>query len=83
MLCMDRTEILKKGDGGKISSSRVIEQKQEGLYTVIWHPIGGMPSMESLVKLSETIENMEDVEIRLAPDETAYIIMINKNFHNP
>ena len=64
----------KKGDGTTISNARVLSQKQEGLYTVIWHPIGGQPSMESLCALSDVVESMEDVEVRLAPDETAYII---------
>ncbi len=63
----------KKGDG-VISGRRVLPQKQDGLYTVIWHPVGGQPKMESLCALSDTIAPMEQVEVRLAPDETAYII---------
>lgn len=31
----------KTGDGSSASGERVLEQKQPGLYTVIWHPIGG------------------------------------------
>ena len=64
----------KKGDGSVISGRRIIEQKQDGLYAVIWHPIGGQPSMDSLCALSDTIADMEDVEMRLSPDEAAYII---------
>ena len=64
----------KTGDGSNASGERVLEQKQPGLYTVIWHPIGGQPNVEELCALSDVIRNMEDVEIRLAPDETAYII---------
>ena len=64
----------KKGDGSEISGARIMEQKQEGLYTVVWHPIGGQPKPETLCQLSEVIQNMEDVELRLSPDETAYII---------
>lgn len=66
--------VTKKADGTQISGFRVLEQKQEGLYTVIWHPIGGQPLPESLCALSNVIQNMEQVEMRLAPDETAYII---------
>ena len=64
----------KKGDGSVISGNRIIEQKQNGLYTVIWHPIGGQPSMDSLCALSDIIADMEDVEMRLSPDEAAYIV---------
>ena len=66
--------VTKKADGTQISGFRVLEQKQEGLYTVIWHPIGGQPLPECLCALSDVIQNMEQVEMRLAPDETAYII---------
>ena len=34
----------KTGDGSSASGERVLEQKQPGLYTVIWHPIGGQPA---------------------------------------
>lgn len=69
------TPVLSKtSDGSTVSDRRVIEQKQSGLYTVIWHPIGGMPSVESLCSLSDTIADMDAVEIRLSGDETAYIV---------
>lgn len=64
----------KKGDGTSVSGFRVLEQKQEGLYTVVWHPIGGQPVPELLCALSDTIRDMDQVEVRLAPDESAYII---------
>ncbi|MCI6995437.1 MAG: nitrite/sulfite reductase [Eubacterium sp.] len=68
------TVVEKKGDGTCVNNARVMKQKQEGLYTVIWHPVGGQPSMKSLCALSDAIQDMEAVEMRLAPDETAYII---------
>ena len=52
----------------------MIAQKQEGLYTVIWHPIGGMPGIDAFCALNEAVGSMEAVEMRLAPDETAYIV---------
>ncbi|MCF0258767.1 MAG: nitrite/sulfite reductase [Erysipelotrichaceae bacterium] len=55
----------------------VLPQKQDGLYTVRWHPIGGSPDKEVLKKLYEAIEPMDQVEIRLSPEETAYIINLN------
>lgn len=66
--------VAKSGDGTSVCGPRIMEQKQEGLYTVIWHPLGGQPKAESLCMLSDTIADMEEVEVRLAPDETAYII---------
>ncbi len=64
----------KQGDGSAVSGPRIIEQKQPGLYAVIWHPIGGQPALKNLCALSDAVQGMEDVEMRLAPDETAYII---------
>lgn len=66
--------ITKQGDGTKISGQRIIEQKQEGLYAVEWHPAGGQPQADEFCALYETIRDMDDVELRLSPDETAYII---------
>jgi ferredoxin-nitrite reductase len=66
--------VTKKGDGTRAEGARVLTQKQDGLYTVVWHPIGGQPRMDSLCALSDTIRDMEAVEMRLSPDETAYII---------
>ena len=64
----------KAGDGTGVSGSRVLPQKQSGLYTVAWHPIGGQPAPEILCALSDAVTDMAEVEMRLAPDETAYII---------
>ncbi|MDO5783712.1 MAG: nitrite/sulfite reductase [Eubacteriales bacterium] len=66
-------EVTKQGSGA-ISGARILEQKQDGLYTVVWHPVGGQPKPESLCALSDAVQNMEAVEMRLSPDETAYII---------
>lgn len=66
-------EVTKQGDG-VLAGARVLEQKQDGLYTIVWHPIGGQPKPEDLCALSDTIQDMEAVELRLAPDETAYIV---------
>ena len=66
-------EFLKEADG-TISGKRIIEQKQPGLYTVIWHPIGGQPRPETLAALGELMQTIDGTELRLAPDETAYII---------
>ncbi len=69
--------VKKQGSGKHESEKRIIAQKQEGLYAVVWHPIGGMPNPDVFCKLSDTIGKMEHVEMRLSPDETAYIINLS------
>lgn len=66
--------VTKEGAGDHPLNARVRVQKQPGLYTVVWHPLGGQPGLESLTALADTVRDMEAVELRLAPDETAYII---------
>ena len=65
--------VTKKGDG-EITHPRVIAQKQPGLYAVSYHPIGGNPTPECIHRLYDAILPMEDVEIRLSPDEGMYLI---------
>lgn len=57
----------------------VIEQKQEGLYAVVWHPIGGQPDPEVFCKVSDQIQKIEDAEMRMSPDESAYIINLTQS----
>lgn len=64
----------KTGDGSAAEDRRVIRQKQDGLYTVVYHPIGGTPAPEKFGQIYETIRDMDEVELRLSPDETIYII---------
>jgi sulfite reductase (ferredoxin) len=74
---VSRQEILKKGSGTEASGRRVIPQKQEGLYAVTYHPIGGVPKVDWFAAIYETVKDMEEVELRIAPDETIYIINLN------
>lgn len=67
----------KAGDGSVVSGPRVLEQKQPGLYTVVWHPTGGQPDPAVLCAVSDAMEKMPGAELRLAPDETAYLINLN------
>ena len=64
----------KTGDGSTASGRRILAQKQEGLYAVHYHPLGGCPAPEQMVKLSELLSGMPGAEVRLAPDESAYIV---------
>ena len=73
-LSVEPQAITKTGDGTTLSGPRVLTQKQPDLYTVVWHPIGGQPAPETLCTLSDLLQNMPDAELRLAPDEAAYIV---------
>ena len=66
--------VTKKDDGIRIKGRWVIPQKQNALYAVAWHPLGGQPDLSVLCALSDLLSGMEEAEIRLAPDETAYIV---------
>lgn len=43
----------KKGEKTNIKHERLIPQKQEGLYTVLFHPVGGQLSLDVLKELIE------------------------------
>lgn len=64
-------------DNSIISDRRVIPQKQDGLYAVFYQPIGGDFAPEKAKELYRLIKDMEDVEIRLTPEEGLYIINCN------
>lgn len=67
----------KKGQATDIKHERLIPQKQEGLYTVLFHPIGGQLNLDILKGLIDRIENMEEVEVRLGMDENLYVRNLN------
>lgn len=73
-LAVTEQEITKTGDGTVIEDVRVIPQKQEGLYAVKYHPMGGCPAPQKLGELYDAIREIDQAELRLAPDETLYII---------
>lgn len=62
----------------QLSNSHIIEQKQSGFYTVYWHPIGGQPDPDKFCRLADMLGKTENAEIRLAPDQTAYIINLTE-----
>lgn len=59
------------------ASERVITQKQAGLYVVAYHPVGGMVPAQKFEEIYEGIKNAAKAEVRVAPDETLYIINLN------
>ncbi|MBC5997589.1 nitrite/sulfite reductase [Romboutsia ilealis] len=70
-------EYNKSGVKINLNNNRLIEQKQEGLYTVYFHPIGGILKLDTLKLILDRIENVEDVEIRLSMSEGMYIRNLN------
>lgn len=69
-----KTEELKKEADGEITDKRVIAQKQDGLYAVGYHPLGGNLPVEKPGQIYEVIKDMEGAECRLSPDGGLYII---------
>lgn len=65
---------MKQPDGQPEKRWNVIEQKQPGLYALLWHPVGGSPDLQVLEQVNDAIQEMEDVQLRLSPDESVYII---------
>ena len=66
--------VLKKTGDKTLSDRRVIAQKQQGLYAVYYHPLGGCLAPQKLCQIYETIKDMEDVELRITPQQGVYII---------
>jgi ferredoxin-nitrite reductase len=69
-----QNEPKKSGIKAEFNSKLVTEQKQEGLYAVKFHPVGGNPTLQNLKDIYEAIKDMEEVALRVAPDESIYII---------
>ncbi|MGN0984789.1 MAG: nitrite/sulfite reductase, partial [Gemmiger sp.] len=67
----------KTGTAPLPQDSHVIPQKQPGLCAVVWHPLGGQPKVEEFCALADAVHAMPEVELRLAPDESVYIINLN------
>ncbi len=67
---------LDKGDK-TLSHPRAIPQKQPGLYAVKYHPIGGLLPVDKPAQLYALLKDMAGTEVRVAPDETLYIINLS------
>lgn len=53
---------------------RIFRQKQDGLYYVAYHPVGGDPSLEVLMRIRDAIADIAGAELRISPDSTIYIV---------
>lgn len=73
-------EVNKEPDGEPLEKSYLVRpQKQEGLYSVHFHPKGGNVSWQTLKALSQAFKTMPQVEMRLEPNEGSFIINLTAN----
>lgn len=70
-------EYLKEGKEIDIKHTRLYEQKQKGLYSVYFHPIGGQIEVKKLREILESLKGIEDLEIRLTMTEGIYFRNLN------
>ena len=70
-------EYKKQGIKTTVKHNRLIPQKQEGLYSVYFHPICGQLSMTNYKLLIDKLDELEDIEIRLSMNEGMYIRNLN------
>lgn len=70
-------EYNKEGKEIDIEHVRLYKQKQKGLYSVYFHPIGGQLYLEDLNKILDALESVEDPEIRLTMTEGMYLRNLN------
>lgn len=76
-LMIEDPVIIKTGKSKSFDDSRIFVQKQQGLYAVTYHPIAGTLHPEKLEALYELIKDMEEVSIRICPQQGMYIINLN------
>lgn len=60
-----------------LTHPQILPQKQAGLAAVAWHPLGGQPDVQTFCAVADAVQTMPEAELRLAPDETAYIVNLD------
>lgn len=70
-------EITKKGCNTDVKHARLVEQKQDGLYSVYFHPFGGKLKMVDFKNIIDATKDMEAVDFRFAMTEGVYIRNLN------
>ncbi|HCT92789.1 MAG TPA: hypothetical protein DF613_15630 [Lachnospiraceae bacterium] len=70
---IEKTEITKTGTGNFTCGPRVLKQKQDDLYAVRYHPLGGVINVAFWQKLLRSVEKIEDVEFRLDSRMNFYV----------
>lgn len=68
-------EITKTGKrDDSVENHRIHRQKQDGLYFVEYHPVGGDANVEHLLAALDYAVTLDQVEARIAPDEALFFI---------
>lgn len=67
--------VSKEGEGNhKLKNNNsLVAQKQDGLYTVILHPLSGQMEARDVKKVTEFINKHENADVRLSMEEEMYI----------
>jgi ferredoxin-nitrite reductase len=76
-LTVDKKEYTKAGAKAEVKSSRLFEQKQDGLYSVYVHPVGGQLSVDDLKLIIDQVKMIPEAEIRLAMSEGLFVRNLN------
>ena len=62
-----------------VSGERIFPQKQDGLYYVAYHPVGGDVDVDTLSRISDAIADVDGAEVRISPDSAIYIVNLDGN----
>ena len=76
-LSVEGKKYTKAGVETNITDSRLVAQKQPGLYSVYVHPVGGQIKLSDLKTIISTLEKFDDPEIRLSMTEGVYFRNLN------
>ena len=76
---IEEEKIIKIGTKLNELSERVLEQKQENLYTVKFHPLAGDITLNELENIYEAIKDLDAVEVRIGANQNIYIINLSGN----
>lgn len=78
-LSIKAVPVAKEGCGSLEETFRITAQKQDGLYSVLYHPFGGNIPPELVGPINAAVQKMDEVVLRIAPDESLYFINCNKD----
>jgi ferredoxin-nitrite reductase len=76
-LLVESKEVTKEGKEIEVKHPRLYEQKQKGLYSVYFHPVGGQISIGTLREILDRLKAIENLEIRLTMTEGIYFKNLN------
>lgn len=78
-LNVQEVPVTKEGCGFLEENFRITAQKQDGLYSVLYHPFGGNIPPELIAPIYKAVQKMDQVVLRISPDESLYFINCNKD----